>query len=141
MELHYALVSFLLRVFLGFLFLFQGYDKLFRLGIQNVYNTVESKLFERLPKSIAISGLYLSSFVEFLGGLLLVVGLFKNIALYMIGLDLLIVSISFGILNPMWDMKFVWPRLILVSALLLMPDAWDQYSADNLLSFINVVKE
>jgi putative oxidoreductase len=74
-----------------------------------------------------------TSFAEFIGGILLVTGLFSTIALAALGLDLILVVFAFTYLKPMWDMKHVFPRFILIVALLLLPDSHNNWSLDTLL--------
>lgn len=121
----------LIRLFAGIVFMFQGYDKLFRIKIPGVIDAfkVESEN-ARIPGPL-LSGLaYYTSYVEFFGGLALVLGFFTTYALYALSLDLLFVTIAFSYLEPMWDMKHVFPRLVLVVVLLLLPESIRQISID-----------
>ena len=123
-----------LRLFTGILFLFQGYDKLFRLKIPAVTDLFAADA-ERYYISRPLLNLlaYCSSGVEFLGGLMLIAGFFTNYALYALGVDLLVVSFAFTFLEPMWNMKHVLPRFILVIVILIMPRHYQVFSLDNLL--------
>ena len=60
-------------------------------------------------------------------------GLFKYIALYMLGINLLVAAVVFSLIKPMWDMQYYFPRLVLVIALLLLPGDWDILTVDYLL--------
>ena len=127
-------VAFILRVFLGSLFLLQGYDKVFKIKVKGVFQTFEEAMRSKnMPSFILMLSAIYTSYVELFGGLLLVVGLFKSFALYFLGIDLVLVALAFGILNPMWDMQFVFPRLVILIALLLIPPSWDVISFDYLL--------
>lgn len=122
------------RLFLGILFFVQGYDKVFRVKVQNVYTTMLPS-FNRLnmnPSLVKIMA-YLTSYIEFTGGFLLILGLFTQIALIILGIDLLIVAIGLGMLTPMWDMQHAFPRLILLLVLLILPEYWNVFSLDELL--------
>lgn len=123
-----------LRLLLGILFFFQGYDKVFKIGLKGVINTVGPSYRNRgLPDfSISIVS-FLTSWIELTCGLLLIAGLFKYIAIYLLGLDLLIVVFGMSLLEPVWDMKLVFPRLVLYIILLLLPCEKDIFTMDNLL--------
>jgi uncharacterized membrane protein YphA (DoxX/SURF4 family) len=129
-----SVLSFLLRVILGILFLFQGIDKLFKVGIPKVTSTFQAELGRiKIPRWILFITAIFSSFVEFAGGILLIIGLFKYYAMYLLGIDLILVTIAFSLIQPVWDMKYVWPRLILLAILLYLPAQWDALSLDALL--------
>ncbi|CAN5804338.1 hypothetical protein BH11BAC7_BH11BAC7_22930 [soil metagenome] len=126
-----------MRIILGFLFLMQGYDKVFRLGLKKTEEGIEfamrgSKLPGSLIKMIAV----ISSFVELLGGIMLVAGFLIYPALVLLGIDLVIVVFGMSLREPLWNMSFVWPRLVLLLALLLLPAAWDRFSIDHFYSFL-----
>ena len=132
-EYKYYLIELIPRVFCGIIFLFQGYDKLFKVKIQGV---VETFLFETqhryVPKFLLQGMAVFASNVEFIGGALLIVGLFKTAVLALFGIDLIFVAIAFSYMNPIWDMKHVFPRLILILMLFVMPDRWNYFSLDHL---------
>jgi putative oxidoreductase len=120
---------FLARTLLAVLFIFQGYDKLFRVKPERVAQSLYPSF-----KNSGISfywfkvGIWLNSFVEFAGGLLLLTGFLKNFILMVLGLNMLVVSFSMSWSSPMWDMKHVFPRFILLLILLLVPDEFDRLS-------------
>jgi len=123
----------LIRAFAGILFLFQGYDKLFKVKISGVIDTFKADAGrEHIPGFLITLMAYYTSIVEFFGGLLLIFGLFINYALYLIGLDLLLVCFAFSFMQPMWDMKHVFPRFILVIILLILPTDHNLFSLDHL---------
>lgn len=131
---HESALFFILRVTLGVLFLFQGIDKAFNLGIPKVTSTFQAELgVIKIPRWILFIAATFTSYVELVGGILLIAGLFKYYTLYLLGLDLIVVTIAFSLIQPVWDMKFVWPRLILLAILLYLPAQWDQISLDGLL--------
>lgn len=133
-QYHESAASFIARVFLGLMFFFQGYDAVFRIKVENVIETFENSFFQKgIPKFLTICGSYFTSYVELIGGALLIVGLFEYYVLYLLGINLLIVNVAFGISNPMWDMKFVSPRLALLLFLLIIPPTWKLWSFDNLI--------
>lgn len=136
-DFKYYELELLVRIFCATLFIFQGYDKLFKIGFSGVkeifYGEADKK---RLPHSLVDLLVYYTCLVEFFGGLLLLVGLFHNVALVLLGVDLILVGIAFSIIEPMWDMKHVLPRLILVAMLLAMPDDWSFFSLETLLHYL-----
>jgi uncharacterized membrane protein YphA (DoxX/SURF4 family) len=134
---HHKIIAVLIaRLFLGFLFFFQGYDAIFNIKIRNVVNTYQSFFQSKgIPRNVTVAGAWFTSIIELAGGFFLIIGLFKYIALYLLGADLIVVSIAFGITRPMWDMRYVFPRLILLLFLLLVPRALDLFSLDNFVFF------
>lgn len=123
---------FFLRSLLGVIVLMQGWGKVFGWGLSKVYD-MWFKDFEKtfLPKWLIWSAAYYTSCVELIAGLLLITGLFKRIALYLLAIDLLIVSYGHGLLEPIWDLQHVMPRAVLVASLLLLPWEWDQWTIDS----------
>ncbi len=131
-EMHESFAVFIARVFLGLLFFFQGYDKVFKIGISGVIKTFEYPYKQTgLPRILLVIGAYLTSFIELICGALLVLGLFKYPALYLLGIDLLMASAGLGMLNNLWDTKHAFPRIILLLLLLFLPEAWDTFSLDH----------
>jgi len=134
MEIKYYIVEFLVRLFCGIIFLFQGYDKLFTvkiMGVVDSFSLETSKL--HVPKFLAFTVVFVTSIIEFLGGIMLVLGLYKNITLTLLGIDILIVTVAFSFLNPIWDMRHVFPRLLLITLLMIMPNEWFHFSLEKLL--------
>ena len=122
------------RLMAGILFLFQGYDKLFKVkmvGVIDVF-TVEAEK-NRIPHSLLVTMAYFTSIIEFFGGIMLLLGFCTTFILYAMGLDLLLVSLAFTYVKPMWDMKFVFPRFVLIVTLLLMPEHYRFFSLDRLI--------
>lgn len=112
-----------IRCITGLLFLLQGYDKIFRMGVGNVAMAMEPayRLKGIAPGMVKFIAL-LSSCIEFAAGILVLTGLFFYPALYLLGLDLVIVVFGMALLEPAWDMRIVFPRIVLVTALLIWPD-------------------
>jgi len=132
---HEIVLSFFLRVILGILFFFQGYDKVFRLKISGVIDFFKEESRHRpIPQALLVSSAYLSSYIELVAGALLILGLFKTYAMYLLGLDLILVCGAFSILKPMWDMYLLFPRLLLLAILLYLPAEWDVLSLDFLFN-------
>jgi putative oxidoreductase len=130
MEIKYYIVEFLVRLFCGIIFLFQGFDKLFTVkmtGVVDSFSLETSKL--HVPRFLVFFVAFITSMIEFLGGAMLILGLYKNIALTLLGIDIIIVTVAFSFLNPIWDMRHVFPRLLLIS----LPDEWFHFGIENLL--------
>jgi uncharacterized membrane protein YphA (DoxX/SURF4 family) len=123
-----------LRCVAGLLFFFQGYDKLFRLGLKQVVKT-----FHYDAETHHVPGFFVwmitiySSFVEFFCGLLLILGLFQTGALLLLGVDIILVVFAFSFMKPMWDMKHVFPRFVLLITLLIIPASWGKFGLDQLI--------
>ena len=82
---HLTYIEFLLRVIAGVLFLFQGYDKLFRVKISEVVQMIMSDPQSKgFPQSFVAFGVALSSLIEFVGGIFLIVGIFITSSLYLL---------------------------------------------------------
>lgn len=134
-----VIAVFIARVFLGLLFFFQGKDAVFGVGLKQVVAAVEAPLSRKgVPRFLIVAGSWFTSYAELVGGVLLVLGLFKYIALYMLGIDLVIAAAVFGIVKPMWDMQHVFPRLVLLLFLLVSPAEWDVLSLDHLFNLKSI---
>lgn len=130
---HEAIATLVARVFLGLLFFFQGYDAVFNIKIKNIIHNYENSFQSKgIPKFLTVLGSWFTSCTELIAGMLLIFGAFKYYALYLLGLDLVIASIAFGVATPMWDMRYAFPRLALLLLLLIVPINWDLYSFDHL---------
>ncbi|MFI5187415.1 MAG: DoxX family protein [Chitinophagales bacterium] len=125
---------FFLRTLLGIIVMMQGWGKVFTWGLPKIYD-MWFKEFEKtfLPKWLIWSTAYYTSYVELIAGILLIAGLFKRISLYLLAIDLLIVSFGHGLLEPIWDLQHVIPRAFLVAALLLLPEEWDRWTVTSLI--------
>ncbi len=125
----------LIRIFAGILFFFQGYDKLFKIKIPSVIDTFMGDAYKHhISRPLVILVAYYTTLTELIGGLLLVFGFFTNYALYALGLDLILVCFAFSIIEPMWDMKHVFPRFILIVLLLILPLENNKLSLDYLIN-------
>jgi putative oxidoreductase len=132
----------LARIFLGILFLAQGYDKVFKIGISEVINNFEYPVrLRHLPRFPLVMAAYFTSCIELICGFLLIVGFMKYYALYLLGIDLLIVCASLALLEPLWDMKHVFPRLLLLLIVLVLPAEWSVFSIDYAWSVIRFIRQ
>src|SRR4051812_47075263 len=133
-EYKLQITEMLIRIFAGILFLFQGYDKMFRVKISGVIATfLEEAEQHNIHKPWVTIVAYYSSIVEFFGGILLILGLFMNYSLILLGVDMVLVAFAFSVMNPIWDMRHVFPRMMLIAVLLLLPEEWNKLTFDYLL--------
>lgn len=127
-------VYLLIRTVTGTLFFFQGYDKIFNVKVINVVN-----VFEDLQKRFSIGQhslkllIYISSWIEIIGGAFLFLGIFKFYVLAILSVNLFVVALTFSAMNPMWDMQYYFPRIIFIIILWLIPFSDDRISFDHLL--------
>jgi uncharacterized membrane protein YphA (DoxX/SURF4 family) len=135
-EEHYKIAILIARVFLGVLFFMQGYDKVFGIGLKNITESFKKELGNSiLPGPIITLSAYYTSFIELIGGFFLILGFMKYYTLYALGLDLILVAVAMGMIEPLWKMDFVFPRLALILFLLVVPAEWDTFCLDTLLLF------
>jgi len=133
MELNFAIAVVTVRVLTGILFFFQGYDKIFNIGMHDLRETISTGLNKKkLPESVVGFIAVYTSWVELIAGFLLIIGFFKLFAVSLLCLNLIIVSIGFSMSKPMWDNNLVFIRLVLLIFLLVVPQDWDIISFDHL---------
>lgn len=131
---HYFVAVAIARVFLGFLFLFQGYDAAVRIGLQKVTDTYQERFAGiGIPRPLTFLAAMYTSYTEFILGILLIFGWFQFPALYLLGLNLVIAGIGFGMNEPLWNTRHVFTRLVLLLFLLIVPMEWHRFSLDYLL--------
>lgn len=120
-EINFSIAEAFIRCFLGILFVFQGYDKLFVVKIKNVVNAFHSQADRKhIPEFLLIATSYFTSITEFIGGILLITGLFHQFIPIILAINLLIVAFAFSFLKPMWDTQHVFPRVILLTLIILL---------------------
>ncbi len=122
-----------IRLLLGFIFLMQGWGKVFSWGVDNIYNNGFKPYAEYLPEFMLKVAAYYTSYTELIGGALLILGLFRNYALYALALVLVVVTFGHGLSEPIWDLQHVMYRAILLIPLLLLPVEWDKWKLDTLI--------
>lgn len=123
---------FILRALLGIIFMMQGYGKVFTWGIYGVYENGFALYTKWLPEWLLWAIAYYTSYVELIGGFLLIIGLFRDYTLYAFGLLLLIVSFGHGLSQPIWDLQHVFFRSVMLITLLVLPQEWDKWRLDSL---------
>ncbi|WP_086477542.1 DoxX family membrane protein [Arenibacter amylolyticus] len=124
-----------LRLILGFIFFMQGFGKVVTWGMEKVFQAdfFQGTFEDLLPAPIIWITAYYTSYVELIGGLLLVLGFKTNYALYALASVLVVVTFGHGLAEPIWDLSHVMYRTILLVALLLLPREWDRFSLDNII--------
>jgi uncharacterized membrane protein YphA (DoxX/SURF4 family) len=135
MNTNKAVAVLTIRLLLGFIFLMQGYGKVFTYGMDMVYQGFFLETYkDLLPEFLIYGTAYFTSYAELICGLMLVIGLKRDYALYTLAAVLIIVTFGHGLVEPIWDLSHVMPRAILLILLLLLPKEWDKFSVDTLLS-------
>lgn len=125
----------LVRLILGILFFFQGYDKIFKLGINNVADAAITPATEKIfGRSFFKILILVSSWTELVAGLMIAFGFQRDIGLLLLSADMLMTGLIFTLIKPMWDMQYYFPRLILLVMIMLIPESWDTYRIDSLLN-------
>lgn len=131
---HYTAGITVARIFLGFLFLFQGYDAVFNIGLKQVTDTYQEKFGPKgIPRFLTGLTARYTSFTALICGVLVIFGMFEFLSLYLLGLNLIITGIGFGMNQPLWDTRHVLPRIALLLLLLLTPLEWHSFTLDHLV--------
>jgi len=135
MNLNKSLAFLFIRLILGLIFLMQGFGKIFTWGVESIYKAdfFYGTYKDLLPDFIIYATAYYTSYIEFIGGLLLIIGFKTNYTLYALASVLIIVTFGHGLAEPIWDLSHVMYRTILLAALLILPSEWDRFSLDLLL--------
>lgn len=123
------------RALLGVIFFMQGFGKVFTFTVPKVYEMFFKDFRTTfLPNWLLWATAYYTSYVELICGFLLVIGLFRRYSLSLLAIDLVVVSFGHGLLEPIWDLRHVMPRAILLAILFFIPQDWDRWNADRLRS-------
>ena len=124
----------MVRIILGVLFFFQAYDKIFKIKLENVVAEISNgDKSKHVPLGLTKLSVYTSSYLELFGGLFLILGFLTLPVLYLLGIHLVIVSMAFSYLDPVWDTRLVFSRLILLLLLVVAPISLNSISLDFLL--------
>lgn len=136
MNLNKSIAVLTLRLILGFIFLMQGFGKVFTWGVENVYNMdfFYGTYKDLLPEFIIRATAYYTSYVELIAGLMVVLGLKRDYALYALASVLVIVTFGHGLADPVWNLSHVMYRTMLLVTLLILPREWDKFSMDGLIN-------
>ena len=135
MKINNVIAFLIARLILGLIFLMQGFGKIFTWGLEKVYNAdfFYGTFNNLLPEFVIQLTVYYTSYVELIGGALLVIGLKTNYTLYLLASVLVIVSFGHGLAEPIWELSHVMYRTILLLTLLVMPKEWNKFSVDYLI--------
>ena len=108
------------RLLLGLIFFWQGFGKVFSIGISNLYEN-GFKAYEDtfLPSFLVRFTAYFTSYGELIFGFLLVLGLFRRFSYYGLGIILLVVSFGHGLQTPIWDLQHVFIRSVFLIFLMM----------------------
>lgn len=130
-----VMAAFFLRVILGVLFFIQGYDKVIKIGVKGVIDTV-GPAYSRLgfPSHVIRIISYFTSWAELMGGALLIVGLFSYPAVVLLGIDLLIVTVGLTMLDPVHDLRVLFPRILFLILYLMFAAGIDVLTLDSLIT-------
>jgi len=136
-DFKYYVLELIVRVFCASIFIFQGYDKLFRIGFKGVKEAFYIEADKKKVPRLLVDGLvYYTTLVEFFCGIFLLLGIFQSESLIFLGFDLILVGLAFSFVEPMWDMKHVFPRFMLVVMLLAMPSDWSFLNIKTLIEYV-----
>lgn len=139
-ELNFVIAVTTVRILAGILFFFQGYDKVFNVGMTDLKNTMKAGVGDKkIPDGFIGFVAYFSSWTELLCGFLLIIGFFTYPATYLLCLDLLILSTGFSLARPMWETGHVLIRMVLLVFILVTPREWDLFSLDHLFSLSKLI--
>ncbi len=131
---NHIVAALIARLFLGVLFFLQGYDAVFKVKIKKVKETYQNAFYENgIPKWATVIAVWFTSLSALIGGLFMLLGLFEYITLYVLGINLIITAVGFGINKPLWDTRYVLPRLLMILFLLCIPLHWNLIALDHLL--------
>jgi putative oxidoreductase len=128
------LAVFVLRSVTGLLFLSQGYDRAFKIKADEIVSAFQTDVIRKiLPGSLLKFTVHLSAYIELIGGIMLLVGFQRDIALYILSAEMIFVTLAFSLIQPMWDMQYFFPRFAFIITLLILPGEWDRFSIDHVL--------
>jgi len=135
MNINHFIATLTVRLLLGFIFLMQGYGKVVTWGVERVYQMdfFYPVFKDLLPDSIIRATAYYTSYIELIGGFMVVIGFKRDYALYALASVLVMVTFGHGLAEPIWNLSHVMYRAVLLVTLLIMPREWDRYSVDFLL--------
>jgi len=135
MNLNKQISALTLRLILGFIFFFQGFGKVFKFGLDAVYQNFFLETYkDLLPELLILATAYYTSYIEMIAGFLLIIGYKRDIALYALASVLIIVTFGHGLAEPIWDLSHVMYRTILLISLLLLPKGWDVFTIDTIIT-------
>ena len=104
-------ISLFARLMLGLILFWQGYGKVFKMGVDKLYAGAFKSYEETfLPTFVVKFTAYFTSYGELIFGALLILGLFRKVSYFGIGLILIIVTFGHGLQAPIFDLQHIFVR-------------------------------
>ena len=125
-----------LRVLLGLIFFWQGFAKVFKWGMDQLWEQSFSNFSTTfIPDWLSTTTMYYTSYAELLCGVALVLGLFRKNAYLILASVLLLVAFGHGVESGIWSLNHVIFRAALLIPLMLLPMQWDRWALDRRFNF------
>ncbi|MFT6815639.1 MAG: putative membrane protein YphA (DoxX/SURF4 family) [Sphingobacteriales bacterium] len=136
MNYNFSPALLLIRLLLGVIFFLQGLGKVFKIGVEHLLSQVFTPMLQDtfVPYFIQVAIAYFTSYAELIGGLFLLLGLFRKYTYMVLALVLVVVSIGHGIAQPIWDLTHVFYRASFLVFLIVIPFNQDKYSLDQMIN-------
>jgi uncharacterized membrane protein YphA (DoxX/SURF4 family) len=123
------------RWIVGTLFIFQAYDRIFKVGLHAVAETFCAACGNgHLLRKFSHPFVVVNAWVELIAGVLLLAGFMVGIVSSALCINLVMVTMVFSWAKPIWDESHLIVRLSLLLFLMLIPSSWDIASIDHLLN-------
>jgi len=123
---------FFLRGLLGLILFQQGYVKVFSWGLGAVYDNLFKPLEAAgVPVGLLQGMTFISSYLELIAGLMLLLGLFRQYVYLVLGGLLLALAYGQGLLSPVPELDRLYYAGSMLAALLLLPAHWDTWCLDR----------
>ncbi|NPA34207.1 MAG: DoxX family membrane protein [Chlorobi bacterium] len=127
-ELH-AIGYLTLRVVLGIWLVAEGLRH-FRIGSKKMASFYRPLYPSFVKESLLRIGFIIGYIIELLSGILLIIGLAKPFALFILSPYFILQAVGRSSITPYWDPKHFFVRLIIYFLLTALPLSWDIYSLD-----------
>jgi uncharacterized membrane protein YphA (DoxX/SURF4 family) len=128
-----------LRVMFGSVTMFVAYHKIFISSLAEQYKWFTG-LEAYFPPPFLVGVNYYCAYVELICGFLILIGLFRDISLYLVLSVLVIVAFGHSLDRYVWDMAQVSFRTAMLLPLLLLPASWDIIRLDSFQTFLKEVR-
>lgn len=123
-----------IRLVIGFLTCQLAMHKIFIEGLQSQMQWFEA-LGQWFPNWLLWTTNIYAAAIELIGGIMLVLGIKRDWALWAILSVIVIVNFGHGLEAAAWDIEQLVFRLSMIAALLLLPARWDAFQLENLPVF------
>lgn len=131
-ELH-AVGYMTLRTILGIWLLAEGLRH-FKIGSERLASFYKPLYPAWIKTSLLKAGFTIGYIIEILTGILLILGLARPFALFLLGPYFIFQALGRSLITPYWDPKHFFVRLIIYFLLTALPLSWDIYSIDFLIN-------